>query len=352
VIKSARIAVCALFLFPALAAQAANRSTLEWEKPSPVDTRTVFFGEPAVDKKEDPAAPRPGDKSYPWYCVDKGNEHFLNGEYEKAVHFFKAAYAVPGPTRVLSGFRLIDAYDRLNWADSALDVLDEMERKYLVSTREFREAKSLRQGLEDKRRRNLVHKKIEPFTGREWVKQVSEWRLRWVLGAMDELRRHGVPLKEQAHGYTFLLEEYFLANPSAPAQDAVTAFAEFLYGRDPDTRLPIDRWRHLKSSEVGARSSENVLRPPTSELRAKLTGAQWITMTHEDKMEYVQGALAVLKDQRVPMQKDVFAYTDALDILFTSKPELPAADSVVALASLLYETEPQAREILEAIRLK
>lgn len=334
-----------LVFFPCAFAAAASRSAPGWDEPSRVDERTVFFGEPAGEEKEGPAAPKPGDKGYAWYCIEKGNDHFLNREYERASAYFKAAYAVPGAARVLSGFRLIDAYDKLNWADSALDVLGEMEKKYLVSAREFGEAKRLRQTLQDRKRKGLLHKKIEPFTGKEWVKQVSAWRLRWVLGAMDELRRHGVPLKEQPHGYAFLLEEYFLARPNAPAQDAVTAFAGFLYEHDRDARLPIDRWRMNPGATLTGEAKAADRRPD------KITGAEWITMTHEDKMEYVLEAVEVLKDQRVPMQKDAYAYTDALDNLFTSKPELPASDSVVALASLLYDTEPRAREILEALRL-
>ncbi len=62
--------------------------------------------------------------------------------------------------------------------------------------------------------------------------------------------------------------------------------------------------------------------------------------------------MRVLEGQRVPMEKGIYAYTDALDKLFTEKPEWPAADGVVALASYLYNTEPRAKEVLEALRLE
>ncbi len=336
-----------LFLPAPFLAQAANRSSYSWDTIKAVDADTVFFGEPAAEKMEaSDDAPLPSEKRYPWYCLERGNDHFLNREYEQAVIYFKAAYAVPGPTRVLSGFHLIDAYNKLDWADSALEVLDEMEKKFLVSTREFREARHLRQALEDKRRKGLVHRALEPFTGRVWLKQLSQWRLHWVLGAMDEMRRHGVPLKEEAQGYVFLLEEYFIAHPQEPAQDAVAAFSGFLYERDPDARLAIDRWRMNPEGTVTEEAKV------MDKKENKLTGAEWITMVHEDKLEYVAGAMAALKDQRVPMEKDTYAYADALDGLFTEKPELPASDSVAALASLLHETEPKAREILDALRLK
>ena len=323
-----------------------HTSTYNWDAPKTVNVNTVFFHEKIRPKKELSGAPEAADKSYPWYCLKKGDEHFLNKEYEKAAIYFKAAYLVPGPTRVLSGFKLIDTYDALNWADSALGILADMEKKYLVGYREFREAKRLRQMLEEKKRKGLLHKKIEPMIGREWLLQVSAWRLHWVLGAMDELRKHGIPLKESAQGYVFLLEEYFLAHPTLPAQDATQALADFVYERDEDSRLPIHRWRMNPEATVTEEAKAFEMAPN------KLTGAEWITMTHDDKMQYIQEAMETLKNQHVPMQKDVYAYTDALDKLFTEEPELPAYDSVVALASLLRDTEPQAAAILEALRLE
>lgn len=347
--RAAWLLVPAIVLAPA--AWAANRSTLLWETPRPVDRDTVFFGEMPAEKEGPEEPPKEevkplSGKVFAWENLEKGNAHFLNHEYEEAALYFKAAYAVAGPTRVLSGFRLVDAYDRLDWADSALGVLEEMEKKYLVSPREFRESKRLRQALEDKRRRGLVHKKVEPFTGREWVKQISEWRLRWVLGAMDEMRRHGVPLREQPHAYVFHLEEYFLARPQLPAEDAPAAFAEFLYQHDRDTRSAIDHWR---MNPEGTLTEEAKVEDLEGQ---KLTGAQWVTLTQNDKLEYVKDAMKILKGQRVPMEKDVYAYADALDRLFTEKPALPASDSVAALASLLHESEPGAAEILDALRLK
>ena len=317
-----------------------------WDVPRAVDPNTVFFGEPEREKKPLTNAPAPSDKSYPWYCLEKGNAHFLAREYERAAIYFKAAFEVPGPTRVLSGFRLVETYDKLGRPDPALEVLAEMERRYLVSPREFAEAKHIQMALLDQKRKGLVEKIKPPFTGREWVRQLQPWRLRYVLDAMDELRRHGIPLKESAQGYTFLLDEYFLARPDAPAGDAAEAFAEFLYDHDADARLAIDRWRMNPEGTVTEEAKAFDRRPN------KLTGAEWITMVQQDKLDYVSGAIEVLKNQRVPMEKGAYAYADALDKLFTENPELPASDSVVALGSLLRNTEPEAREVLEALRLE
>ena len=83
-----------------------------------------------------------------------------------------------------------------------------------------------------------------------------------------------------------------------------------------------------------------------------MTGAEWVTLVQDDKLTYVAGAMNTLRSQRVPMKRSLHAYTGELDRMFTRKPELPAWDSVVALASFLYKTEPEARQVLEALRLK
>ncbi len=327
------------------AALAANRSSYTWDPAKPVDANTLLFGESSREKKDPSDAPDASEKSYPWYCLEKGNAHFLNREYEKASIFFKAAYAVPGPTRVMSGFRLIDAYQKLDWVDLALETLDGMEKKYLASPREFREATRLRMELEDRKRRGAAPRKLPPLTGHQWVLNLQEWRLHYVLGAMDQLHRHGVPLKEEAQGYVFLLDEYFIAHPETPADDAVKVLTDLVYERDIDARIPIDRWH---GDPEGTTTEESKIQ----DSRPKFTGAEWVTMTHEDKLDYVSEAMAVLKDQRVPMEKELYAYVDELDSLFTEKPELPAFDSVRAMASMLYDTETEARKVLEALRLE
>ncbi len=335
--------VCALVLIPS--ATLGARSSYTWDPAAPVDTNTLLFGESPRVKKELSDVPDPSEKSYPWYCLEKGNDHFLNREYEKASIYFKAAYAVPGPTRVMSGFRLIDAYQKLDWVDLALDVLDGMEKKYLVSSREFREATRLRMELVDRKRRGIRPRKLAPLTGREWVLKLQEWRLRYVLGAMDKLRRHGVPLKEEAQGYGFLLDEYFIAHPETAADDAVKVLTDLVYERDIDARIPIDRWHGDPEGTVTEEAK-------VQEDRPKFTGAEWVTLIHEDKMDYVSGALKVLINQRVPMEKNLYAYVDAMDMFFTEKPEFPAYDSVKALATILYETEPEARKMIDVLRLE
>ena len=336
--------VFALVLIPSTVL-GGNRSSYKWDPAKPVDVSTLLFGESAREKKVLSETPDPSDKSYPWYCLEKGNEHFLNREYEKALIYFKAAYAVPGPTRVISGFRIIDAYQKLDWVDLALGTLDALEKKYLVSPREFREATRLRMELVDRKRRGVAPRKLQPLNGREWLMHLEAWRLHYVLGAMDQLRRHGVPLKEEAQGYVFLLDEYFIAHPEAPADDAVKVLTDLVYDRDIETRIPIHRWR--ADPEGTVTEEAKVL-----ESRPKFTGAEWVTLIHEDKLDYVSGAMDVLKNQRVPMEKDLYAYVDALDMLYTEKPEFPAFDSVRALASMLYDTEPEARKVLDALRLE
>ena len=343
--KSTSALVLALLFVPC-AALAANRSSYQWDKTKALDSETLLFGEAPREKQPLSEAPDPSEKSYPWYCLEKGNESYLNGDYEKASFFFKAAYAAPGPTRVMSGFRLIDAYQKLDWISLALETLSEMEKKYLVSPREFREATRLRMDLEDRKRKGEAPKKLSPLTGREWLLHLEDWRLHYVLGAMDTLRRHGIPLQEEAQGYVFLLDEFFTVEPQTPADDAPKVLADLVYERDIEARIPIDRWRI--DPEGAAVEKTKAFKRRSKEF----TGAEWVTMVYGDKTDYVSGAIRMLKDQHVPMEKEVYAYTEALDVLFTEKPELPASDSVRALASLLYETEPEARKVLEALRLE
>ena len=320
--------------------------TYNWDPPTPVNPNTVFFGEAPSPEKTVPGKPAPGDKSYPWYYLERGNNHTLAGELEKAQASYREAYSVPGSTRVLSGFKLVETLRKMGLVDSALETLDGMEKKYLGSTREFAEAKHLRIARLDEKRKGAVEKKTPPFTGREWVQEIQSWRLKFILEAMESLRARGIPLKESTQGYVFLLEEYFLAHPEAPASDPTAVLATLVYERDMSARSAIDRWRAAPDKVPVSVPAE------ISKLPKKITGAEWITLIHTEKMEYVAGAMAALQNQRVPMKRSLYGYVDALDKLFTEKPELPASDSVVALASFLYESEPKARQVLEALRLE
>ena len=336
----------------------AAQSSYSWDSSHSVGPDMVFFGEAPDPDRSAPEKPEPSDKSYPWYFLDKGNKHVLAGEWEKAAIAYREAYSVSGPTRVLCGFKLVETLQKMGRVEAALEMLDDLEKKYLVGPREFAEARRLRTALLDEKR-NRPEKKMPPFTGREWVLQVSAWRVKFVLEGMDRLRAAGVPLKESYQEYVFFLDERFLAHPELPASDPAEALAAFIYERDIDARIPIDRWK--ASSELGVRSSEKVagqpqtsnplLRTPNAQLRTKFTGAEWITMVHNEKMEYVGEAMAILQNQHVPMKRSHYGYVDALDVFFTEHPELPASDSVAALASLLYGSEPQAREVLDALRL-
>jgi hypothetical protein len=341
--SAAALAAAAFFLSgPSVPA---SQKTYTWDPPVPVTAESVFFGE-APREKMPSDVPAPGDKRYPWYCLEKGSEHFLKREYDKAVVFFRAAYRVPGPSRTASGFRLAEAYQALDQNEDALDVVNEMERHDLVGPSERAQAQRLKMALLDRLRRAPAKKEEPAFTGKEWLLQLSDWRMRYVLDGMNALRRHGIPLKEPAQRYVFLLDDHFLKDPTRPASDPVRTMAAFLYDYDPDTRLPIDRWRMNPEGTVTDEAKAFDLAPN------KLTGAEWITMTHEDKLEYVEQAMRVLQDQQVPMKKGVYAYVEAVDELFTAKPELPAYDPVVALASYLHEAETPAREVLEALRLR
>jgi hypothetical protein len=341
------LAALLVFLSAAASASAETRSAHPWDDPRPITAATLFFGEiPSDEQKKDPEAPRADSKSYPWWCIDKGNAFFVDKDFEKAAVYFKAAYEAAGPTRVLAGFKLVEAYQEIGWMDSALDILTQLENRHLVAPREFQEAKRWRISLEDMKRKRTPQKQIEKFTGREWLKQISEWRRHYVKGAMDELRRHAIPLKESEQKYVFLFEERFLKYPKLPAHDAVTALAELVYERDQEARLPIDRWRISPDLTVTEEAKAADAHPN------KLTGTEWITLVHEDKLDYTAQAMEVLKEQRVPMEKGLYAYTEALDERFTEDPELPAWDGAAALASVLYETEPKAKAQLDALRLR
>jgi len=335
--------VLALLIFP-LTCFAGRK--YEWDSPAPVKPDTVLFGEEAVPEEPAPELPKPGDKSYPWYYLDKGNDHVLAGEYDRAVVSYQKVYSVPGPTRVLSGFKLVETLQTMKHFDAALKVLDEMEKKYLVSAREAGEAKRVRMDVLDARRSGAVEIKAPRSTGRDWLRQLSVPRVKYVLQGMDILHARGVPLKESYQGYVFLLDEYFSVHPEADASDPAETLAVLVYERDKSSRLPIDRWRADPNKAP-------VPKPDAMEGRLqKITGAEWITLVQDDKLAYVAGAMNTLRNQRVPMKRSLHAYTSELDRMFTRKPELPACDSVVALASFLYKTEPEARQVLEALRLK
>lgn len=335
--------VLALLIFP-LTCFAGRK--YEWDVPVPVKPDTVFFGEEEASQEPAQEPPNPDDKSYPWFYLDKGNDHVLAGEQDRAVVAYQKAYSVPGPTRVLSGFKLVETLQKMKQFDAALEVLDEMEKKYLVSAREAGEAKRVKMEILDAKRSGSVEIKAPKFIGRDWLRQLSVPRVKYVLQGMDVLHARGVPLKESYQGYVFLLDEYFSVHPEADASDPAETLAALVYERDKSSRLPIDRWR----------ADPN--KPPVPDLDAmdgkpqKITGAEWITLVQHDKLAYVAQAMNMLRDQRVPMKRSLHAYTSELDMMFTRKPELPAWDSVVALASYLYRTEPEARQVLEALRLK
>lgn len=346
-----RAFLAAFFLFQLLASPsfAQNRSTIPWDPPKKVDQNTVFFGE---KKPTDTIAdvgdlePKPGDKSYAWRLLEQGNNFLLAGHLEKAAAAFSRCYEIGGPTRVLSGFKLIETDEKLGRLEEAIAVLEDMKQKYLVSTKEFGQAVRVRAELEDAKRKTAVEKKPAQLKGREWLFMLQPQRMKYVLDGMEMLRTHGVPLKEPAQQYVFLLDEYFIAFPEAPADDPAPALAVVVYERDPEARLPIDRWR-LDPQWVPAAVEGTVPQP-----KERLTGAEWVLLTHNDKMSYVLGAMEVLKAQNVPLQKSPYAYEYEVDQLFTDKPEFSASDSVVTLASVLYESESEAREVLEALRLQ
>ncbi len=349
-----RLVLFLSFIFFQSPVLAAN-SSYAWDSPIPVNPKSVFFGETAREKEqkyEEERVPARDDKSYPWYYLEKGNGHFLKAEYERAEASYREAYSVGGPTRVLSGFKLVETLEKMGRVDSALEALDDLEKKYLVSPREFQEAKKMRMDFLDKKRKGAHEKKIPSLTGREWLLQLSEWRIHFVLTAMDYLRNQNVPVKESYQKYIFILDEYFLAHPEESASSPPDVLAVIIYERDPEARAAIDRWK--RNLEFGVTGTEFVDKPSKTinSVQTAFTGAEWITMVHEDKLKYVSEAMEMLARQRVPMRKSLYAYVDALDKLFTEKPELRADDSVIALASYLYQTEPEARNILEALRLE
>ena len=341
--------VCAWALLTAVPttwAAEEHYSVRNWDKPSLITPRTAFFGEKPREDKDAIGRPSREDKSYPWFYLQKGSEHVLEGDHEAAAACFREAYSVGGPTRVTSGFHLAQALKELERADEALDLLDEMENRYLVSPREIAEAAKWKQIFLDMKRKSKEPVRRPPMSGKEWLLNLQPWRLQFVLGAMDELRRHGVPLKESAQKYVFLLDEYFMAHPEAPAHDANAVLAALVYRRDPGARLAINRWQiHPEGTLTEEAASFD-------RKTNKMTGADWITLTHRDKMAYVEEAMQLLKGQQVPMDKTLYGYVDALDKWFTRQPELPSADPSVALASYLYRHEPNARKVLDALRLE
>lgn len=335
-----------LFFILAGPSLAETHSRLLWDFPKKVDENTVFLGEKEREAQGENLQPQPGDKNYAWYVLEKGNNFLLAGHFEKAAAFFAKGYEVSGPTRVLSGFKLIEANEKLGRFDEAVVILEDMKQKYLVSVHEFGEATRLRAQLEDEKRKSTPTPKLAKVTGGEWLLELQPKRMKYVLEAMEVLRAHGVPLKGSAQKYTFRLDEYFIANPDEPADNPAEVLAAVIYEVDSEARVFIDRWRL---------DPQGFLTPDErvpKEKKTKLIGDEWIRLTHKNKVSYVLDAMEVLKNQNVPMVKSPDTYAYEVDELFTEKPELSAADSVVTLASILYDTEPEAREVLEAIRFQ
>lgn len=319
-----------------------------WDSPKPIDPNTTLLTEIERTPKEIPGQPKSTDKSYAWYCLEKGNRFLADGDKAKAAAFFREAYQTPSPARVISGFKLVDTLDEMGLLEEAIRVLEEMNDKFLVSTREYGEAKKVRMRLEDKKR--LLTSKVSTpikMSGKDWLYQVSTWRNEYTLQAMDVLRKYEIPMMYPAYHYTFLMDEYFLKNPDASADNGAEVLAGLIYQENMAAREAIDRWRQNPSAPPSP-----IVAAKLVELEGKMRGSDWVRMVHHDKMKYVSEAMEVLKKQGVPMQKSNYAYVYAVDDLFTDKPELPANDSVVALATILYETEPEARRILEALRLE
>lgn len=331
---------------PSVWAAEDHYSVRKWDSPAPITPRTSFYGEKPREDQDAIGRPPRTDKSYPWFYLQKGAQHVLEGDHEAAAACFREAYQVGGPTRVTSGFRLLEELKELGRADEALDLLDEMENRYLTSTREIAEGHKWKQVFLDMKRRTKEVPEIPPMTGKEWLLQLQPWRLQFVLEGMEELRRHGVPLKETAYRYVFLLDEFYMAHPDQPAVDAPSCLAELIYRRDEEARLPINRWRINPEYTLTEEAS-------SFDRRAnKMTGADWVVLIHTDKMAYTREAMEVLARQQVPMEKSLYGYVDALDKFFTDHPESPAADGAVALGSYLYQHEPDARKVLDALRLE
>jgi tetratricopeptide (TPR) repeat protein len=317
--------------------------TPEWDRPGRVTEKTVFFGEGERDTAEERGEPSPRDKSYAWFWLEKGNNYLLAGLREKAAAAFAKAYAAGGTARIPAGFKRVEILESLGRIEEAIELLERMRQEDLVSNNDHAQAQVLRARLEDQRRKMAV-KPAVPYDGRAWVLQTQVERLRYVMDAMQELRAHGVPLAMSMHQYAFHLDEYFLAHPAEPAADGADVLSRIVYENDPAARIPIDRWRIDPASTL----VEETVKTD----HPQFTGAQWMTLTQEQKIRYVQEAMEVLRQQNVPMARTPTAYVFAVDEMFTEDPELPAGDSVVTMASLLVRTEPEAREVLEALRLK
>ncbi len=345
------LSILSLFLFISFIGSSWAESgghTLRWDSPKPIDPNTTLLTELERPPKKLPDEPKPTDKSYAWYYLEKGNSYLLEGDKIKAASFFREAYRTPSPARVISGFKLVDTLEELGYVDEAIRIIDEMYDKFLVSTREFGEAKRVRMRLEDKKRQlSSGNPSAGKMMGKDWLYQVSTWRNEYTLKAMDVLRKYEIPLLHPAYHYAFLMDEYFLMHPDVSADDGAEILATIVYQEDVKAREAIDRWRQNPSAAVVPHIAAQ-----RKEHQGKILGADWVRMIHDDKMKYVAEAMEALKKQGVPMKKTNYAYVYAVDELFTDKPELPAYDSVVALATILYETEPEARRILEALRLE
>ena len=181
----------------------AQDSPPAWSSPKPVDENTVFFGEEERTRLVDTSQPVPGDKSYPWYWLQKGNNFLLAQQQDKAAAAFAKSYAVGGPTRVLSGFKLVETDEMLGRLEEAIAVLEEMKKKYLVSNQELGQARLVLTRLLDQKRKMAEAPPTPAFTGRAWLLQLTDRRMKYTLDAMETLRSHGIPLKESAQKYIF-----------------------------------------------------------------------------------------------------------------------------------------------------
>ena len=83
-----------------------------------------------------------------------------------------------------------------------------------------------------------------------------------------------------------------------------------------------------------------------------VTGLTWLQMSMEERLDYIDTSMEILKFHGVELGKSINDYYEAVGERLQSNPELISASVTNVLASIVYEQEPGTRVAMDRIRKK
>lgn len=99
------------------------------------------------------------------------------------------------------------------------------------------------------------------------------------------------------------------------------------------------------ASPAFAAETPRTLAPPMS------TGADWLLMTPQEKVQCVNAAVAFLKAKGIPVQRHPGYYGAALNTV-VDQPGAEKANITNLVTTLVYKAEPQTRVVIDQLRIK